>query len=303
MILKARTDLDVHGFAVLNKPTGITSHSFLALASKNLGSKIKSGHAGTLDSFASGVLVCMFGTYTRLSDYLMATTKGYEAEILFGEETDSLDPLGQIVATAELPAIDRLDSVLAQFRGNILQVPPAFSAVHINGKRAYELALRGEKPELKPREVSIFSLELLSFNKKTAKIFVSCSKGTYIRSLARDIAIAAGSRGRLSELKRVYSGPFKIEDAIDLENFDSHKLQLIEQSLATELGFYSIILDKTEAKAFCNGIPLYRISGFSSVSDIKEARYTVFDDKSMFLGIVEYKNKSWQYSVVLGRQF
>ncbi len=290
----------VQGFAVLDKPSGITSHSYLSRLSKKLGNKIKSGHAGTLDSFASGVLVCMFGRYTRLSDSFMATTKGYEAEVLFGEETDTLDPLGRVVAIAEVPTMAKLEAVIPQFRGLIKQAAPAFSSVHINGQRAYELALRGEKFEPKVREVNIYSLELLSFNGNYAKLSVTCSKGTYIRSLARDLALAAGSRGRLAALRRSFSGPFRIEEAVKLEDFGENSLLSFTPELAKSLGYEVLVPDKNEAIAFCKGLPLYKQALFAAKKAVPDARVAVFDSSSSFLGIACFRNNSWVYDFVFG---
>jgi tRNA pseudouridine55 synthase len=213
---------------LLNKPPGRTSFQALGQVKKALGTK-KVGHTGTLDKFASGLLIALAGKATKLVPRFEAFDKTYIGEITFGKETDTLDPEGSIIAEAPLPGLAALEASLAEFRGEILQKPPAYSALHINGKRAYELARSGEAPEMKARPVSIYSLELLSYQEedgrvRSAVIRAEVSKGTYIRSLARDIALAAGSRGYLSALTRIKIGDYKLEDALDLETADNQAI-------------------------------------------------------------------------------
>jgi tRNA pseudouridine55 synthase len=286
------------GFAIIDKPVGMTSFKFLASLGRKLGDHIKSGHAGTLDSFASGVLVCLFGRYTRLSDYFMGAGKEYEADILFGEETDTLDPEGSVVATAPVPTRAALDAVLPAFRGNILQAPPAYSAVHIDGERAYERARKGQDVQPKSRPVTIDALELLSYEAGTASLRVSCSKGTYIRSLARDIALACGSRGRLSALRRTQSGPFSIAEATRPEDFNPGSLRVLTPGYATGLGLGIVSLERDEAKAFSNGLPLFRLDTFASLESTVPV--AVFGPEGIPLGIVFRTGAVWKYAFVLG---
>lgn len=288
----------ISGFAVLDKPEGVTSFTFLATMARRLGDRVKSGHAGTLDSFASGVLVCLFGRYTRLSNYFMGAGKGYEAEILFGEETDTLDPEGQVVATAPLPQLKELEAILPSFRGTIMQAPPAYSAVHIGGQRAYERARKGLVTSPEPRPVSIDTLELLSFDAGRARIRVACSKGTYIRSLARDIAIACGSRGRLCALRRIYSGPFGVEKAGRPESFGVQDLRTLSIADATGLGLGTLSLEARDARAFLHDIPLYTQPAFSALD--RPSPCAVFDASGAPLGIVSRSGNAWNYTFVLG---
>jgi tRNA pseudouridine55 synthase len=174
------------------------------------------GHTGTLDKFASGLLLVLTGRALKLSPWFDGCDKHYEGTICFGAETDTLDPEGPVIAEAPPPDRHVLEGALSQFRGAILQAPPAYSAVHVDGKRAHELARAGEAPEMKKRRVTIHALELLSYEPPLARIFVHCSKGTYIRSLARDLALAAGSRAHLAALKRTRIAGFHLEDALDL---------------------------------------------------------------------------------------
>lgn len=294
-------EASVEGFAVLDKPVGLTSHRFLSSVTKLVGPALKpgltlkSGHAGTLDSFASGVLICLFGRYTRLSDYFMSARKGYDAVVQFGSETDTLDPQGREIATAPLPSLADLESVLGRFRGDVLQAPPAYSAVHVNGERAYSMASRGQDVRPPERPVTIFSLELLSYEAGKARLLVECSKGTYIRSLARDLALAAGSRGHLVELRRTFSGPFRVEAAVAPEAFSAGSLRLLGPGDAAELGLAVAQLDEAEARVFQNGLPLHRLASFR---DRKGQGPVAAFRGSSLLGIAEPRGSSWRYAVV-----
>lgn len=296
--MTADSDHPCSGFAVMDKPEGVTSFKFLSTLGRKLGDHIKSGHAGTLDSFAGGVLVCLFGRYTRLSDYFMGAGKGYEAEILLGEETDTLDPEGAVVATAPVPTLIALEAVLPSFRGTIMQAPPAYSAVHIDGERAYERARKGQDVQPKSRPVTIDALDLLSYEAGVARIRVVCSKGTYIRSLARDIALACGSRGRLSALRRTHSGPFSIAEAIRPEDFGAGSLRVLTPGYATGLGLGVVQLERDETKAFSNGLPLFRLDTFADLES--SVPVAVFGPESLPLGIVSRSGSSWKYAFVLG---
>jgi tRNA pseudouridine55 synthase len=203
------------GLLLLCKHSGYTSFESLGLVKKALGTG-KVGHTGTLDKFATGLLLVLTGRALKLSPWFDGCDKRYEGTIRFGSETDTLDPEGAVVAEAPPPSLSALEAALAQFRGPILQVPPAYSAVHVDGRRAHELARAGEAPEMKPRPVTIHALELLSYEPPLARVFVHCSKGAYIRSLARDIALAAGSRAHLVALRRTQIAGFRLEDALDL---------------------------------------------------------------------------------------
>jgi tRNA pseudouridine55 synthase len=289
----------LEGFYVINKPSGITSFKLIASLKKRLDKGVRVGHAGTLDSFARGVLIVLIGRYTRLSDYFMAAGKGYEATLRFGSETDTLDPEGAVVAEAAVPSRAALEAVLPSFAGDIMQAPPAYSAVHIEGQRAYERARRGEdvKPELRP--VSVHKLELLSFDGKDARLLVHCSKGTYIRSLARDIALACGSRAHLVALKRTFSGPFRLEDALEPEELEPSRLQTLDASLARALGLQSLALKDDDARAFANGLPLARIGSFADSGSLDGDRaLAAFSQEGRLLGIAQPVAGLWRYAMV-----
>lgn len=283
------------GYAVIDKPTGITSHRLLAQLASRIGPKTKAGHAGTLDSFASGVLICLFGRYTRLSEFFMSTCKSYQALIQFGTETTTLDPEGEIVAEGPLPDQATLQRVLPNFQGDIMQTPPAYSAVHINGERAYEKAIRGEIFVPPARQVTIHELQLVSHIDGCAAISVRCSKGTYIRSLARDIALACGSRGHLIALRRDASGPFMVGDATEPGVFDASFLRVLNSATAAGLAMDSIVLDAGDASAFSAGLPLSRLHSFCSHGGLRPL--AAFSDEGDFLGIAVPTGGLPRYSV------
>jgi tRNA pseudouridine55 synthase len=202
-----------NGVILVDKPAGITSFQTLG-AIKKIACTGKVGHAGTLDKFATGLLVVATGWCTRLAPWFTGLDKQYRATIRFGEETDTLDPEGEVIGTAGIPKNAEVARVIKDFLGPIEQVPPVYSAVHISGERAHRLARAGKPVELQPRRVEISAIEIQSFEPPDMVICVHCSKGTYIRSLARDIGKAAGSRAHVIALRRTHVGPFLVENAV-----------------------------------------------------------------------------------------
>jgi len=198
------------GLILLDKKAGVTSFEALGEIKRALGTG-KVGHTGTLDKFASGLLVVLVGGSLKLAPWFSHCDKQYRGTLRFGIETDTLDPEGSVTGEAPLPARGKVEQALAQFTGVIMQEPPTYSAIHINGRRASSLARSGQSPEMKKRQVNIFKLELCSWDPPFAGIFVHCSSGTYIRSLARDIALAAGSRAHLCALTRTQAAGFTLD--------------------------------------------------------------------------------------------
>ena len=212
----------LNGWIILDKPVGLGSTQAVGAVKRILREagepKTKVGHGGTLDPLASGVLPIALGEATKLCGRLLDATKGYDFAIRLGEETDTLDAEGRIIATSDVqPALERIEAVLLGFTGKIEQVPPAYSALKIGGKAAYARARAGEEIELKPRPVTIFELRLLEASNESVSLSATVSKGTYIRSLARDIAYALGTLGHVSYLRRTRAGPFSIKSAISLD--------------------------------------------------------------------------------------
>jgi tRNA pseudouridine55 synthase len=214
MRAESRITTEYNGLLLLKKNPGLTSFESLNVVKKAF-SQGSVGHTGTLDKFASGLLLVLAGPSLKLTQWFSGLQKEYEGIVCFGVETETLDPEGKPNAQAPVPPREEIEKVLPLFRGEIMQEPPLYSAVHINGARAHELARAGKRPELKKRPVHIYELELLSWEAPFARIRVSCSAGTYIRSLARDIALAAGSRAHLVELVRTRIGGFFFGDAAD----------------------------------------------------------------------------------------
>ena len=212
----------LHGWIILDKSVGLGSTTAVSAVKRILREagepKIKVGHGGTLDPLASGVLPIALGEATKLCGRMLDATKGYDFTIRFGEETDTLDAEGQVVETSDVrPDEDAIEAILPRFTGDIEQVPPAFSALKIDGKAAYARARAGEHVELKPRRVRIFELKLASASDDETTLSATVSKGTYIRSLARDIARALNTVGHVTMLRRTRAGPFSLEQAISLD--------------------------------------------------------------------------------------
>lgn len=213
----------VDGILVVSKPAGPTSHDIVALVRRLTGVR-RVGHGGTLDPFAMGVLPVFIGRATRMVEYHLADEKRYRASVVFGARSTTDDLDGEMTPSEEpVPERQTVEAALDGFRGEIEQVPPEHSAVHVGGKRAYEVARGGDKPELKSRQVVIHSLEMTDWDtadreRPLAELEVRCSAGTYVRSLARDLGDRLGSGAYLGALTRTASGPFHIEEAHDLEH-------------------------------------------------------------------------------------
>lgn len=203
------------GILLVNKPKGKTSFSLVAMLRRIYGVK-KIGHAGTLDPFATGVMVLLVGKkYTRMSDQFLGQDKEYEAVIRLGIVTDSYDCDGETISTSDkVPSLDEISQVVAKFQGKIMQTPPMYSAKKVNGKKLYELARKGITIERESREVTV-EMTVLSYEYPFLKVHVACSKGTYIRSLAFDIGNELGTGAHLSDLTRTRSGSFHLKDCLE----------------------------------------------------------------------------------------
>lgn len=208
----------VNGWLIVDKPEGMGSTQAVNFTRRFFNAR-KNGHTGTLDPFATGVLPIAFGEATKLIDFMSEDDKEYEFTLLFGSETDTGDCTGSATTKeGRTPAAKEISAVLPRFTGKIKQTPPAYSAVKINGQRAYDLARRGEKVDVPERKVEIFALEFLGLSGRQADFRVHCSKGTYVRSLGRDIARALDTFGHLSRLRRTRCGLFTLQDTILLDN-------------------------------------------------------------------------------------
>ncbi|MCL2276395.1 MAG: tRNA pseudouridine(55) synthase TruB [Treponema sp.] len=294
------------GLILLNKPSGITSFDALREIKKALGTG-KVGHTGTLDKFARGLLIVLTGRALKLCDLFTRLDKKYTGKIHFGKETDTLDPEGEIIAEASLPSREEAEKVFPRFTGSIIQSPPSYSAIHINGKRASDLARSGKTPEMKKREITIYRLELLSWQPPFAEITVHCSSGTYIRSLARDIAIAAGSRGYLCELTRTQVGGFSIEsDSIFAESLTSGEVSVfpIDKNVISKLGLPWIDVTENEARDIYHGKPLDNFLSSSASSRLLSENSYLDQHLAVFyreelIAILENVNRKWKYGRVI----
>ncbi|MDO5576919.1 MAG: tRNA pseudouridine(55) synthase TruB [Fibrobacter sp.] len=208
------------GFLLINKPCGPSSFQIVSRIRRALHVK-KVGHAGTLDPMASGLLVVALGNATRLIQYIPSEPKVYQFGIQFGKQTDTLDSEGVVLCQSDIiPGESELRVVLQKFLGEQEQQPPAFSALKINGVRAYDLARKGKDVQLEPRKINIYSIQLLEYDLQTAqaKLEVQCSGGTYVRVLARDIAAELGTCGYASFINRLGVGNFNVSSAVNLES-------------------------------------------------------------------------------------
>jgi len=217
----------VNGIIVLDKPAGVTSNALLQQAKRTYFAN-KAGHTGSLDPLATGVLPICLGEATKFSQYLLDSDKGYISTFILGAQTDTADADGEIQATQDASHITRddVESILAQYRGDIMQVPPMYSALKHNGQPLYKLARKGVEVEIKPRAVTIYEFELLDFRPgqlAQVDVKVLCSKGTYIRSLAVDIGHDLNVGGHVSVLRRTQAGAFTLEHAHTIESLEAER--------------------------------------------------------------------------------
>ncbi len=216
------TNTSLHGLLVVDKPLGWSSMDVVRRVRRSAGNA-KTGHAGTLDPLATGVVVCCIGKATKLIDQLMGLTKVYEADVDLSAFTATDDREGFLepVPITGPPTEQQVREVLARFVGTIQQKPPAFSAMHVDGQRAYKLARKGRDVDIPARPVRIDAIELIAYAFPIARIRVTCGKGTYIRSLARDIGVALGTGGHLAALRRTSVGPYDLTSAMDGKRLES----------------------------------------------------------------------------------
>ena len=306
------------GLILFNKPPGITSFDSLKKIKRSLKTG-KVGHTGTLDKFASGLLIVLVGGALKLSSWFTNCDKQYIGKIYLGAETSTLDPEGEVTLKAPCPSCADLERVLPQFTGFIMQAPPAYSAIHINGRRASDLARSGKIPEMKMRPVTVYQLELQSYNPPFAEIFVHCSSGTYIRSLARDIALAAGSCAHLTSLVRTKVAGFElpIEAVTKLQSLEhcpkiindeylesnegegAFSVLPVDKSVMRKLGLSWIEVDAAKAQHIFYGKPLELIMKETDLSLL----YTGGKDTAIFYGekliaIASKTENKWKYGCV-----
>lgn len=256
-----RPRIKLDGWINLHKPKGIGSTPALAAVKRRLHPE-KAGHGGTLDPLASGVLPIALGEATKTVAYAMDADKAYDFTITWGEARATDDAEGEVIATSDVrPTKEHIESVLPRFVGNISQTPPVYSAIKVDGERAYDLARSGAVVELKERAVVIYDLTLAEATIDTARFTVTCGKGMYVRSLARDIAKALNTCGFVSELIRTRVGPFRLKDAISLDVFDHSAVEpdpnAVLQPIETVLDdIPELAVDEAEAARLRRGMAL-----------------------------------------------
>jgi tRNA pseudouridine55 synthase len=303
----------MNGILLLKKPTGISSARVLNPVKRVFpGQRV--GHTGTLDPFASGLMIVLVGSATRLSRWFLKTDKRYSATITLGAETDTLDTEGSVVEEMPVPPFEDLQAMVPRFLGSISQVPPVFSALKVDGKRAYERARRGEDVTMTPRNVEIHDLTVgPGAIPDTIELSVHCGSGTYIRSLARDLARAAGTRGYCSRLERTAVGPFDRADAVSIEELDASETpgrHLIPVTAGvTRLGTIPIRSVSSEsARRLAQGKPIEAILSADSTDSTDRSLHSPFggaaelflyeEETSREVAIVSRHEHRWRYETV-----
>lgn len=284
------------GILNVNKPRGLTSHDVVNRIRRIAGQR-RVGHAGTLDPIATGVLLVCLGRATRVSEYLMHSTKVYRARVRLGVATDTYDAEGEV--TEERPVdVDRetVEAALASFRGPILQVPPMYSALKHKGQPLYRLARQGKTIERDPRPVEIYRLELTAWDPPELTLEVACSAGTYIRSLAHDLGRMLDCGAHLAGLTRLASGDFKVEDSVTLEEVTPENyLDLLHPVDAALRDHPALHLDEEAARAVRSGRP---VPATIPAGDAQEARELAraYGPDGIFLALLTYRpaQNIWQ---------
>lgn len=284
------------GIVLLDKEPGCTSFQALSGLKRKLGTR-HIGHAGTLDRFAEGLLIVLVGPCTRLAPLLQGLDKEYLARIRFGVETDTLDPEGEPVAEAPVPGLEAVQAALPRLTGEIRQVPPAFSAIHVRGVRASKLARRGVTPDLAGRTVRIHRIELVDYDPPDLAVRVSCSKGTYIRSLARDLALLCGSRAHVSRLRRLSIGPFRVDAAVKNADFQRPR-DLLPPSILRSIGDPWAYLTAKEPfiPLILRGTPVR--DEFLEVPAARNGSYGLFSGSGALLALLEKDDGGYRYAAV-----
>lgn len=277
---------EIEGIIIVNKPKGYTSHDVVAKVKKITKVK-KVGHTGTLDPNATGVLPLLLNQGTKLSKYLIEHDKEYEVTLKLGIKTDTLDGEGTIIKEEPVDfelISSQIEKVLSSLIGKQKQIPPMYSAIKVNGKKLYEYARNGQTVEVKPRKIEIYAITLQKLEKeeKQIKFKVSCSKGTYIRSLCEQIAERLGTIGYMKELNRTKVGMFEIEKSITIEELEKKEIKLEEkiitmQKLLEELP--TIKLEETELQKFLNGVKI--------PINTKDGVYNIYEKSYIGTGIVK----------------
>ena len=293
------------GIILINKGKNCTSNNVVNKVKHILNEK--TGHIGTLDPSATGLLPILIGKGTKLSQYLINHDKEYEVELKLGIKTDTADAEGKIVDEREVPdniiEKENVLNVLNSFIGKQKQVPPMYSAIKVNGKKLYEYARKNVKVEIQARDIEIYEIKLNTINKteKTVAFTVKCSKGTYIRSLCEDIAEKLGTVGCMKELNRTKVGIFSIQDSItveELEKYSTDKEKLNGYLIKIESIFSKIYGDNNKIKLDNRKLELFT-NGVKLSYNVEDGLYRIYDVTSEFIGIGSIKNGLLKREIVL----
>ncbi|MEP6619929.1 MAG: tRNA pseudouridine(55) synthase TruB [bacterium] len=283
-------DASTDGLLLVDKPAGVTSHDVVLAARRAFGES-RIGHAGTLDPFATGLLVLLLGRATRLLPHLDGVPKEYDAVIALGSETDTDDLLGIVVREAPAPDDEAIASAITQLTGTLDQVPPAYSAKRVAGRRAYEAARSGESLTLAPSQVTVFEWRDMLREGNRLRATIACGGGTYIRALARDLGRLTGSAAHLAELQRVRSGPFRVADAVSLQVLleGGATLRPALDALPT---IPHVVLDEEDAERILRGMTVLR--------SLEAELAALVDGRSgSLLAFAEASGQTWQPRVVM----
>lgn len=275
------------GFCLIDKPAGVTSQDVVVRVRKALGAE-RAGHTGTLDPFATGLLLLLLGRATRLADYVQQEPKEYEALIRFGVETDTDDSTGTPIREAALPDESAITHAISELTGDIAQVPPAFSAKHVEGKRAYRLAREGVPADLKPSHVRVDRWAIIEHVGDALRARITCGSGTYIRALARDLGRLTNSAAHCAELRRTRCGPFSVDDAVSPDAVTIGHLRPALNALA---GLPAERVDAAAALGVAHGRDID--------ATISGAWAALVDDASQLVAVAEREGDRWRPRVVL----
>ena len=291
----------MNGIIVINKPKGYTSHDIVYKVKKIFNEKV--GHTGTLDPMAEGVLPLLVGKGTLLSKYLINHDKKYIATIQLGEKKDTADSEGKTIekkeVDEEIVKEENINKTLKAFIGKQEQIPPIYSAIKVNGKKLYEYARKGEEIKLKPRQIEIYDIKLINYNKEEKEIEfeVYCSKGTYIRSLCEDIANKLETVGYMKELKRIQVGDFDISESITIEELQQNieNKEFIKNKIISIEDIFKekkeIKLNEKKLKHFLNGVQI--------TQNLPEDIYKIYNKNNNFIGIGIIKKNLLKRDIII----
>lgn len=287
------------GIIVINKPKNCTSHDIVYKVKKILKEKV--GHTGTLDPNATGVLPLLIGNGTKLSKYLIEHDKEYKATIFLGKQTTTLDVEGEVIEerNIDLEKInqDNVEQVLSSFIGEQEQIPPIYSAIKVKGKKLYEYARSGQNVEIEPRKIEIYGIKLEKIKENRIIFKVRCSKGTYIRTLCKDIAEKLGTVGYMEELERVSVGQFKIEESITIEQLEENinSNEFIQNHFISIEKFFK---EKEKIQLNSKGLELF-INGVRFTRNLKDDLYRIYDENNQFIGLGIVENKLLKREIIV----